>query len=291
MRVLIVGYGYVGEALGSELSKQGHEVIGLRRNIGIAQEPRSNAVRLVSADITQPNEPFGLEGGYDWVVHCVSATGGGVADYRRVYVEGTRNLLRSLATDPPRAFVYTSSTSVYGQSDGSWVNEASPTEPGADTAKVLLEAEKLLLEEEFSRWLQPIILRVAGIYGPGRGYWLKQFLQGEARLEGRGERILNMIHRDDVAKAIVAALQLGRSGETYNVVDDEPVSQLHCFQWVAQRLGRSLPPSTSELPDRKRGFTNKRISNRRLRNELKCHLAYPTFREGFEAEIERLAVI
>jgi len=197
--------------------------------------------------------------------------------------------MKWLAAAPPGKLVYTSSTSVYGQTDGSCVDEDSPTEPRAETARVLLEAENLLLEAGRSSGFQPVILRVAGIYGPGRGYWLRQFLQGEARIEGRGEWILNMIHREDVARAIIAALEKGMPGRIYNAVDDEPVTQMSCFEWLSERLGQELPPSIAEESTRKRGMTNKKVSNRRLRDELKCKLEYPTFREGFEAEIQRLA--
>ena len=132
-----------------------------------------------------------------------------------------------------------------------------------------------------------VILRLAGIYGPGRGYWFKQYLKNEARIEGAGARILNMIHRDDVAGAIIAALKSGRPGEVYNVVDDEPVTQFHFFQWLSGPLGKELPPSVPEDPEavRKRGVTNKKVSNRRLKMELGYQFKYPTFRQGYTAEI------
>ena len=135
-----------------------------------------------------------------------------------------------------------------------------------------------------------VILRLAGIYGPGRGYWFKQYLKDEARIEGSGARILNMIHRDDVAGAIIAALKSGRPGEVYNVVDDEPVTQFHFFQWLSGPLGKELPPSVPEDPEavRKRGVTNKKVSNRRLKMELGYQFKYPTFRQGYTAEILRL---
>ena len=167
--------------------------------------------------------------------------GGDAEDYRQVYLQGTRNLIEWLAPNPPKKFVYTSSTSVYGQNDGSQVKESSPTEPLAETAKVLVETEKLLLAAVARNAKFPaVILRVAGIYGPDRGHWFKQFLKNEARIEGDGSRFLNMIHRDDLIGCIIAALKSGRPGEIYNAVDDEPVSQLHFFQWLAAAVGQTI---------------------------------------------------
>ena len=135
-----------------------------------------------------------------------------------------------------------------------------------------------------------MILRLAGIYGPDRGYWFKHYLKGEARIEGTGERILNMIHRDDAVGAIIAALKSGRPGEIYNVADDEPVTQRSFFKWLADSLGRDLPPSVPEEPEtvRKRGVTNKKVSNRRLKMELGYQFKYPNFRQGYSAELLRL---
>jgi nucleoside-diphosphate-sugar epimerase len=289
MRVLIVGCGYIGLPLGAELLKQGHSVSGLRRTGWPEGEQQFTGISRVVADVTKPETLACVPAVFDWVAFCVSASGGGVEEYRQVYLEGLRNVVAWLAAAPPQRFVYTSSTSVYGQTDGLLVDEKSPTEPAMDTARVLVDAEKAFLKEARLKGIPAIILRLAGIYGPGRGYWLKQFLEGKAIIEGDGQRILNMIHRDDVVRAVTAALHRGQAGEIYNVVDDEPVSQLVCFNWLSQRLGREFPavPANPAVA-RKRGMTNKRVSNYRLRAELECVLKYPTFRQGFEEEIRRL---
>ena len=295
MRVLIVGCGYVGLPLGVELVRLGHEVLGLRRNASAESELKAAGIQPLFGDVTRPETLAKLPREFDWVVNCVAA-GGGADDYRQVYLQGTRNLIEWLAPNPPKKFVYTSSTSVYGQNDGSQVKETSPTEPLAETAKILVETEKLLLGDDGSRGRSPhqkfpaVILRVAGIYGPDRGHWFKQFLKDEARMEGDGSRFLNMIHRDDLIGCIIAALKSGRPGEVYNAADDEPVNQLHFFQWLAQSLDKPLPPSEPENPaeNRKRGMTNKRVLNRRLKMELGYQFKYPNFRKGYTAELLRL---
>jgi nucleoside-diphosphate-sugar epimerase len=301
MRVLIVGCGYVGLPLGIELVRLGHEVFGLRRSVASENELKAAGIQPLFGDVTQPETLARLPREFDWVVNCVAA-GGGADDYRQVYLQGTRNLIEWLAPSPPKKFVYTSSTSVYGQTDGSQVKESSPAEPLAETAKILVETEKLLRAAVAERKFPAVILRVAGIYGPDRGHWFKQFLKDEARMEGDGSRFLNMIHRDDLIGCIIAALKNGRAGEIYNAADDEPVSQQHFFQWLAQALDKPLPPSEPaavaqalsgaprENPDaaRKSGVTNKRVLNRKLKMELGYQFKYPNFRKGYTAELLRL---
>jgi nucleoside-diphosphate-sugar epimerase len=288
MRVLIVGCGYVGLPLGVELARLGHEVFGLTRSGERAAELRSQGIQPLTADITRSEELAQLPRGLDWVVNTVSSNKGGLEEYREVYLRGTRHLLEWLEQSPPRKFVYTSSTSVYGQTDGSMVKESSPTEPAGELGKVLAQTESLLLEAARQRKFPAIVLRVAGIYGPKRGHLFLQYLKDEARIPGRGERFLNMIHRDDVVACLGAALKSGRAGEIYNAVDDEPVPRIHFFRWLSETLGKNMPPFAAEEATRKRAVTNKKVSNRKLRMELGCALRYPTFRQGYTAEIQRL---
>jgi len=288
-KCLIIGCGYVGCALGAELVRQGHEVFGLRRSASAEGELKAAGIHPLIADITRPETLAALPREFDWVVNCVAA-GADAENYRRVYLEGMRNLIAWHAPAPPQKFVHTSSTSVYGQTDGSLVKETSPAEPVAETAKVLRETEALLLAAVSERRFPAVILRVAGIYGPERGHWFQQFLRNEARMEGDGSRWLNMIHRDDVVGCLMAALKSGRAGEIYNAVDDEPVRQVNFFQWLAATVGKYPPASAPENPeaDRKRGVTNKRVVNRKLKMELGYEFKYPNFRKGYSAEILRL---
>jgi nucleoside-diphosphate-sugar epimerase len=290
MRVLIIGCGYLGRPLGAELVRLGHEVFGLTRSGGANAALRERGIQPLAADITRRAELDGLPAAFDWVVNTVSSGGGGVEDYRRIYLEGMRNILQWLEAAPPKKMVYTGSTSVYGQTDGSLVKESSPTEPTGELGRVLLAAEELLLEAARAKKVPAVVLRAAGIYGPARGHLFHQYLKDQARIPGRGEKLVNMIHRDDLAAAILAALKSGRAGEIYNVCDDEPVPQVHFFRWLSETLGKNMPPFVrpEEAEPRKRAITNKKVSNRKLRMELGCPLRYPTFRQGYTAEIQRL---
>ena len=213
---------------------------------------------------------------------------GGAEDYERIYFGGTRNIIDLMASAPPKKYIHVGSASVYAQNDGAMVKESSPTEPATDTGKILLRTEQLLLDSFSAQKFPVIILRVAGIYGPTRGHLFQQYLRDEAIIDGQGERLLNMIHRDDVIASIIAALKSGRPGEIYNVVDDEPVPQIHFFRWLSETLGKNMPPFGTAPAARKRGANSRKLVNRKLRMELGCQLRYPTFRQGYTAEIQRL---
>ena len=303
MRALIIGCGYVGLPLGAELVKQGHEVFGLRRTRWHEDHVVATGIRPLVGDVTRPETLATVPAEYDWVVNCVSSSKGGVQEYRAVYLEGMRHLLAWLSARPPARFVYTSSTSVYGQTDNSIVTELSVAAPEAETATILKQAEEVLSHAAESRAFPSVILRVAGIYGPGRGYWFQQFLNSTTQtppdegsagrrqsiLPVQGTRILNMIHRDDVVGVIITALKRARPGSLYNAVDDEPVTQRDFFQWLASRLGRPLPLVRRESSSSgKRVATSKWVSNLKLKHELEYRFKYPTFREGYAEEIAKL---
>lgn len=290
MRALVIGCGYVGLPVTAELVRRGHTVTALRRSAVIDDQIRAAGAMPIRADITQPSDLEKIEPAFDWVVDTVSSARGGSDLYRGVFFDGTRNVLAWLERCPLKKFVFTSSTSVYGQTDSSAVKESSPADAAAETSRILIQAENLLLDAFRSRAFPSVILRVSGIYGPDRGHLFQQYLRGDAKISGRGERFLNMVHQEDVAGAVISALQSGRPGEIYNVTDDEPVAELHFFRWLSETLGKWMPgfDSGEETGMRKRQQTNKKVQNRKLKMELGFSFKYPTFRQGYTAEITRL---
>jgi nucleoside-diphosphate-sugar epimerase len=290
MRALVIGCGYVGMPVAAELVRLGHEVTGVTRSTQNHEALKNHGVTPVAADISERAELDKLPPGWDWVINTASSNQGGVEEYQRVYVGGNKNLIDWLASTLLKKFVYTSSTSVYAQTDGQPVKENSPTDPAGETGRALVQAENLLLDAARAKKFPAVILRVAGIYGPERGHLFQQYLQDQARIPGKGERLINMIHRADVVNCIVATLKNGRPGEVYNAVDDEPVPQIHFFRWLSETLGKNMPPFGEETPPagRKRPVTHKKVLNRKLKMELGVQFKYPTFRQGYTAEIQRL---
>ena len=289
MRVLIVGCGYVGLPLGADLVRQGHPVWGMRRSAKLNAELEAAGIQPIIADVAKRETLARVTPSFDWVVNLVSSAGGGVAEYREVYLQGTRNLLEWLAGVPLKKYVYTSSTGVYGQNDGSLVTEASPTEPASETGRILVETEKLVFDATKQSGFPAVVLRVAGIYGPGRGHLFQQFLKGEARMAGDGRRIMNMIHVDDLIGVILAALEKGAAGAAYNAVDDEPVLEIDFLRWLSETQKKPRPPSVpeNERPERKGRGTNKKVSNFKLTDELGYRFKFPNFRAGYTPAIDQ----
>jgi len=269
-RILIAGCGYVGSSTADLFHAAQWEVEGWTRS-GHAEKPYP--IRAV--DISDRAAVAAAASAFDAVLHCASSGGGGTESYRRIYVEGARNLISELR---PRTFLYTSSTSVYAQAGGEWVDEESATEPVHETGKILREAE------EFVRQNRGMVARLAGIYGPGRSALLRKFLSGEARIEAGTERYQNQAHRDDIAAALFHLVDTPNELQIVNVTDDRPMTQRQCYEWLAAKLDRPVPPIASRIPERKRGASNKRVSNRRLR-EIGWQPRFPTFSRGMEESV------
>ena len=271
--VLIIGCGFLGEAAADLFSAQGEKVLGLVRTAESRSKLSGRAFKTALCDVTSDTSVAALRPrleGVPLVLYAVSSGGGTAADYAAIYRDGLRRVLFAWK---PQRLIFVSSTSVYGQNDGSWITEESPTLPERDTARVLLEAEELALH------YGGIVARLTGIYGPGRSMLLRKFLSGEAVIEEGGRRWLNQIHRDDGASALLRLAAPSVPAGIYNVTDDTPVTQRELYGWIADFLQRPLPPEGASSEFRKRGITSKRISNEKLRS-LGWTPDYPSYREA-----------
>jgi nucleoside-diphosphate-sugar epimerase len=272
VKVLICGMGYAGTEAARQLRAGGHDVTGWVLSEASAAAKRAEGYDILQGDLGDASLWKRAGGGWDGLVYCPSSLRGGEDVYRHVFLEA---LQQALACGAPR-FVFTSSTSVYGQDDGSDVTEESPAEPASRTSRVLVEAEKLVLAQG------GCVLRPGGIYGGSRGLYLARLLAGDAVIPGSGERWVNQIHVADCAGAIRHCLEAGRApaGRTFNAVDDCPVRLADLYRWLCGQTGKPMPPQGPEDVHRKRGVTNKRISNAALRT-AGWSPVYPDFRAGY----------
>jgi nucleoside-diphosphate-sugar epimerase len=327
MRKLIIGCGYLGERVAREWKGLGDDVCVLTRSAEHAHRFESLGLTPIVGDVLQADSLKQLPN-IDTVLYAVGFDRNSGQSKRAVYVDGLRNVL-SLIASRCRRLIYVSSTSVYGQNDGSFVDEASPTEPIEESGRICLEAESVVwqffaqalvplrrgeggrrpgegvgaFEDCVANRRQPptesltlalsqgekgpdarsaaIVLRLAGLYGPGRLLARIEQLQRGEPLSGNPAAWLNLIHVDDAVRAVLVAEQRGGCGETYLVCDDRPLPRVEYYSALAARVG-APPPRFAELaadaPERRQ--LNKRCVNRWLREELNVRLQYPTVSEG-----------
>lgn len=255
--MILAGCGFLGEAAAFLFRTQGAAVLGLTAGAESAARLREKGLAAMACDISRPFEAPEAWREPDVVIHAASSGRGGADAYRAVYRDGLRNLIDAFQ---PRRVVFTGSTSVYAQTDESWVEESAAAEPDRETGRVLLEAEALALAHPYGA-----VARLAGIYGPGRSVLLRKFLEGSAVLEDGGRRWINQIHRDDAAAALVFLANESTAPGIYNVCDDTPVRQREVYGWLAEFFEKPLPPAGPADLARKRGWTSKRVSNAKLR--------------------------
>ncbi|MDM7990653.1 NAD-dependent epimerase/dehydratase family protein [Arthrobacter sp. zg-Y877] len=272
MTVLIAGCGDLGTEAGLRFAAAGFSVLGWRRS----PEKLPAEITGSAVDLTAGNLPR-IPGDTDVVVIAVAADERTEAAYRAAYLTGTANVLDALERDgvQPRRILFVSSTAVYGDADGGEVDEETPAAPASATGAVILEAEQLL----HSRRSDAVVLRLSGIYGPGRTRLIDSVTAGTAVVPAQTQ-LTNRIHRDDAAAAIVhLTTRVSAPAPLYVGVDMEPVELADVLGFLAAELGRQLPPA-SETSTSRGG--NRRLSNRRLRG-TGFEFAYPTYREGYRA--------
>lgn len=274
MRILIAGCGYVGSTLARELVQDGHEVFGLRR------EPTDlpDGVVPVAADLADGRGLDCVPSAVDACVTAISADERSPSAYEAAYVRAVRNLRSLLEVQSPdcRRWVHTSSTAVYGDESGDWIDETTSTIPSSFTGRTVLEGEGLVLGSSVPH---RTVLRLGGIYGPGRTRLLDSVRSGEATCPPE-PTYTNRIHRDDAAGAIRHLLGMADPPEVLLGVDTDPAERCEVLTWMAEQLGAPTPTTG---PGSTRG--NKRASSARLQ-ATGYAFRYPTFREGYRAMLD-----
>jgi len=277
MRVLVAGAGYVGAELAARLAREGHEVLALRRS-----PPPASArerVQWLACDLGDARAVAALPlADVEALAYLVAADARDDAAYRRAYVDGLRGLLGDLrARGALRRVLFASSTSVYAQGDGSWIDEASLAEPREFSGRRVREGEDVAQ----SAGCTAIALRLGGIYGPGRASLIERVRAGAEALP-RAPHYTNRIHRDDAARACAHLLALERPAARYLGVDAEPADRADVLRWLAARLGAPAPRGVFDPNGEP---TGKRCSSASLR-ATGFDLAFPSYREGYAALLD-----
>jgi nucleoside-diphosphate-sugar epimerase len=287
--LIILGCGYVGRALAAAAQLRGMEVHALTRNRATAAGLLRAGIHAVEGDIAGHAWHPRLPAGADLLVNCVASGGRDLDGYRHTYVCGQQSLVAFARQAAPRCIVYTGSTTVYPQTGGVEVAEDDVPAEVSPAAALLLQAEATLLAAALPA--RTFVLRLAGIYGPGRHRLLDQVRSGEP-LAGTGAQYLNLVHRDDVVAAILAAADSGCTGGVFNTCDGSPAPKREVVGWLAARMGLPPPVFNPHLQParaaRRRtaaGLPDRRVSNTRARQTLGWAPAFPSFREGYEAII------
>jgi nucleoside-diphosphate-sugar epimerase len=260
----------------------------LTRNPEKASELREMGAGVVLADLAGTAWHDKVPVAPEFALNCVSSGGGGVESYRHSYLAGMESILAwAQQRGAVGILVYTSSTSVYAQGGGVEVDETMPTVAATDRAQVLVDTESRLASaaDVAGRWF---VLRLAGIYGPGRSHLLEQVRSGT--IAGVGDHHLNLIHRDDITAAAAACLAAPdtHGSDVFNVADDSRTTKAQMAAWLAAELGLPAPRFTGEPFGGRRALVPDRvIDNRKLKRLLNWRPRYPTFREGYASLLSR----
>jgi len=281
MPKLIIGCGYLGYRVAQRWLDAGESVTALTRSVARADELRRDGITPIVGDVTRPDTLADLPQA-DTVLIAVGYDRRAAPSIEDVYVEGLRNLLSALSPSVERV-IYISSTGVYGQNNGGWVDEQSPCEPLRAGGRACLAAETLLGSHPLGQ--KSVVLRLAGIYGPGRVPRQREITGGDA-IDAPQEGHVNLIHVDDAARIVLLAESSATPPALYTVSDGQSVNRGDYYREVARLLDAPAPTFVTPPPDSPaalRAVSDKRISNRRLMADLSPTLQYPSYREGLAA--------
>jgi nucleoside-diphosphate-sugar epimerase len=275
MHVLVAGMGWLGEAVAHELVAAGHRVTGVRRGFPDPGGLRAAGIEPLVCDLADFHAVRRLPE-VEAVVVCTAPHEHGPDAYRAAYVETNDALLERYGGTGLVSYVYTSSTSVFGQTGGEEVDEDTPVRPTGAGAEILVEAEHLVRGAAAS--IPSRIVRLSGLYGPARSGILDRVREGRLALGDDDLAWMNFCHRHDAVAFVRAALEGGATGAVYHGSDAEPARRRDVVRWIAERLG--VPPAVR--PQEHHG-PNRRVLSRKTREALGITLRFPSYREGLDA--------
>lgn len=268
-RILVVGAGYTGSRIALYFREKKQKVWALTRTGKRNPEFEAAGIETVTADLTRPETLTDLPA-VNFIVLCPAPDEGTEENYRKIYLEGISHFLNALKKNPAPSFIlYISSTSVWRPRGGEWVDENTLPDPETEKGRTLAQAEKNVLESGFPS----AIFRLSGIYGPGRNRL--KFLESGKMLQEENS-YMNMIHVEDIVRAVPVLFKSALAGHVYTGVDDRPVLRSEFYKELGELTGRKIEFNFKD------GAEGKRCRNAKLKS-LKFELKYPTFREGYES--------
>ena len=284
-RRLVFGCGYLGNRVARLWNQAGDDVFAVTRSVNRSKALSAEGFSPFVADITRSETLADLPE-VDTVLVAVGMDRSVYSDIRKVYVQGLKNILDALPASVEHV-IYVSSTGVYGNFDGAWIDEDARTDPQREGGKACLEAEQLLKESHWGS--RATILRFAGIYGPGRVPTRQQILDKHwDRLSPAG--YLNLIQVDDGASIVqliarsvdVDSDNTDTLAQSFLVSDGQPPLRGDYYDWIAERFGVGPIPwdPSAVAPQESRAASSKRISNRKLQQHFSIDFRYPDFRVG-----------
>ena len=275
-QTMIFGCGYLGRRVARLAIGEGKTVWATTRQHGKQRELASEGIQPIVADWTDRRTLSGLPE-VNHLVICVSYDRKSHHNRYESQVGGLRNLLQAISSETK--ICYISTTGVYHQKDGLWVDETSPTRPTRDGGRAHLMAESLLNRmRPHTPWT---ILRLSGIYGPNRIPRAADVIAGRP-IASPQNGFLNLIHVDDAARAVCSTMRKA-TRRLYVVSDDQPVIRSHFYDEIACQTNSAKPQFVTPdgtSPVMMRSESNKRIWNRRMKRDLVTKLQFPTYRHG-----------
>ncbi|MBQ0728265.1 MAG: NAD(P)H-binding protein [Thalassolituus oleivorans] len=281
-RILIVGTGDIGGHLAESLVQQGHDVWGIRRS----NKPVAEGVTVISADVADAETLIDLPTELDIVVYSVASPVFSKEGYHNYYVKGLKNILKAVKDQSPKRVIFVSSSSVYHQMDGEWVDETSETKPSSFAGKEMLAAEEALNAAH----VPSTSVRFTGIYGPGRTRMIEQARHG-GYCDPEPAVWTNRIHRDDCIGVLNLLINKSLAGETldnlYLATDDEPAPLFDVLEWMKDRIGEVDPDNDVGEVSRR---ANRRCSNKRLR-ALGYEFKFVNYRDGYDVMLNDMGLV
>lgn len=284
-KALIIGCGYRGMKLAARLQAKGYDIFGMTRSEEKAQKLASLNIKPVMGDVRDMDAVGTAAAGMNLIYHMLGAMQGEEETLRDIHIEGTLNVISAIEPEHARCYIYESSTAVYGQQAGEWIEEGAPTLPTSRTGKLRVAAESIVRDSIFELELPAVIVRTGAIYRP-ESMVNDKIKKNNYVIQTYPRKVMNHIYIDDYLELLSLVPEKAKPGGVYNLVDNEPHPALDYFNAIAELMGVQPPPVDFTMPRDEEGCvklmreSNKKVSNKKVKEHFGYTFRFPTYREG-----------